>query len=67
VNDITRIIDGDIMGVILDNGAWHWTNVNGPPESGLVTMRHAVPLGKYIPKGAVIITYRMKAMGPLAP
>ena len=53
VTTVTGITSGDIVGLELDNGAAHWTTVNGAPSGNVVTLTDAVPSGAAIGKRAV--------------
>jgi hypothetical protein len=44
------IAAGNIIGIELDTGAWHWTTVNGAPAGNVVTLAVAMPSGAAIGK-----------------
>jgi hypothetical protein len=43
VADATGIADNDIIGIRLDSGSWHWSDVNGAPIGNDVTITDALP------------------------
>jgi hypothetical protein len=43
VASASGIASGDVIGVLLDSGATHWTTVNGAPASNVITLAVALP------------------------
>ncbi len=65
VADATGIASGDIIGIVLNDGTYHWTTVNGTPNGNNVTLTSALPY--YASAGNAVVTNRWKAMANLAP
>jgi hypothetical protein len=65
VDDATGISDGDIVGVLLDNGQWHWSRVSGKPLGNSVTMTPAVPAERNLRNGAKVVVFTLRAMADL--
>lgn len=40
---VTGIASGDVLGIELDSGAWHWTTASGAPAGSVVTLAVALP------------------------
>jgi hypothetical protein len=43
LTSVTGVTSGDVLGVELDTGAWHWTTVSGAPAGNTVTLAAALP------------------------
>ena len=43
VDDASGILNGDFIGIMLDDGTAHWTTVNGAPVGNVVTLTVAMP------------------------
>lgn len=50
VTSATGITNGDVIGILLDNGKTHWTTVNGAPSGAVVTLTAAMPSAAAIGK-----------------
>lgn len=57
VNDDDNISDGDVIGVVMDNSAKHWTTVDGTPSGDTVTLDDAIPSGRSVASGASVFAY----------
>ena len=56
VTAISTVADGDVCGILLDNGQTHWTTVSG--LSGATFTIAAIPAGRSVPDGARIVFNR---------
>ena len=63
VDSITGITNGDIIGIELDTGAWHWTTVNGVPSGVTVTITTGVPSAVAI--GNYVVAFTTRANRPM--
>jgi hypothetical protein len=64
VADATGIADTDIVGILLDSGAWHWSQVNGAPVGNDVAIDDALP--SQASDGATFIAGGWNALANLA-
>lgn len=55
VASITGFSDGDFIGVILDDGTQHQTTINGAPAGSTIVMTDAVPVGRQVNNGAIVL------------
>jgi hypothetical protein len=55
VTDSTGFTDGDVIGIILDNGTQHQTTVNGAPAGNDITITDAIPVGRSAPNATPFI------------
>lgn len=53
---ISTVADGDVVGILLENGETHWTSVSG--LSGATFTISAIPAGRSVPDGARIVFNR---------
>jgi len=63
VSSITGISSGDNIGVVLDNGAIHWTTVNGAPSGSTITLTAVMPSAAA--SANFVYAYTTKATRPL--
>jgi hypothetical protein len=66
VDDVGTATDGDVVGVVLDNGVWHWTTINGAPGGGVIVLLAGVPAGRTVPDDAEVIYFKFNALANLA-
>ena len=63
VASITGIASGDIIGIKLDTGLYHFTTVNGAPAGSTVTLTAALPgSGVVATSGNAVVANLWKAM-----
>ncbi len=55
VGSITGFSDADVIGIILDNGSQHRTTINGAPGGSTIVITDAVPVGRTISAGALLV------------
>lgn len=55
VADITGFTDNDYIGITLDDGTQHRTQVNGTPAAGIITFDDPIPTGRHSAFGALVI------------
>lgn len=63
VTTVTNISDNDYIGIELDSGALHWTQVNGAPAGSVVTIDTA--LTDAAASGNIVYVYTTKINRPL--
>ena len=63
VTEVTGITDNDYIGVYLDTGVMHWTQVNGAPAGSVVSLDVVLPAAAS--SGAVVYHYTSKAGYPV--
>lgn len=63
VDDDDDIADNDYIGIVVDDGTTHWTQVNGTPASNVVTLDTA--LDDSATSGAYVFAYTTKLQRPL--
>ena len=66
VDDEQNAADGDILGVELDNGAIHWTSINGAPGAGSIVALAGVPAGRSIADDAKIVWFHFQALANIS-
>jgi hypothetical protein len=64
VDSITGVASGDIIGVALDTGLWHWTTVNGAPSGSTIVLTAGLPSAAG--DNNIVHVTRWKAMANLA-
>ncbi len=65
VDSTTGMLADDVIGVVLDNGAIHWTTIAGVVDADTLTITAAIPANRYGAVGASVYTNRWKAMANL--
>jgi len=55
VADITGFSDADYIGIILDDGTQHQTTINGAPSGSTIVITDAIPAGRSVSVGAVLV------------
>jgi len=63
VNSITSLIDGDFIGIELDDGTMQWTTINGTPAGDTITLTTALTGASAISN--TIYAYTTKIVRPL--
>jgi hypothetical protein len=64
VDSIAGVATGDIIGVALDTGLWHWTTVNGAPVGVTIVLTAALPSAAA--NNNIVHVMRWKAMANVA-
>ena len=66
VNSITGLASGDVIGVKLDTGLYHFTTINGAPSGSTVTLTAALPgSGVVATSGNAVVANLWRAMANL--
>jgi len=55
VASISGFSNGNLVGIILNDGTEHQTTVNGVPAAGEIPITDAIPVGKSVANGAAVI------------
>jgi len=64
VDSITGVVNGQYVGVLLDDGTMHWTTVNGVPAGTTIVLADALPSAAAV--GNAVYTYTTKIQSPLS-
>lgn len=62
VDDASNCLDGDFIGIILDDGTAHWTTISGAPVGNVITLTDVMPGAADI--GNDVYCYTTKAERP---
>jgi len=66
VDATTGMIAGDIVGITLDNGVIHWTDIDTVNDGDTMTITAGIPSGRTAEIDAIVYTNRWKAMANLS-
>ena len=55
VASISGFADNEFIGIILDDGTEHQTQVNGAPSGSTINFDDAIPVGRNAPNGAAVV------------
>ena len=64
VDSITGVVNGQYVGVLLDDGTMHWTTVNGVPAGTTIVLLAALPSAAAVDNA--VYTYTTKIQSPLS-
>lgn len=55
VSSISGFSNGNRIGIFLDNGSQHRTTINGAPAGSTITLATAIPVGRSVANGAIVV------------